>query len=191
MGDTKSVVVITDTNVEQSCRNLLQTGLPTQWLTIPAGEASKTLDTARQLYGSLAELKVDRKTAILGLGGGVVGDLAGFVAATYLRGLPFWQLPTSLLAMVDSSIGGKVGVDFEQGKNLVGAFYAPQGILADLDTLATLPPEEFENGMAEVIKHAVLKNKLGALEKVHRGGQERDFILESAPSQDGRGQWRP
>lgn len=124
--------------------------------TFRAGEAYKTLDTASLLYERLLDAGVDRSSAIVALGGGVVGDLAGFVAATYMRGLPLVQCPTTLLAMVDASVGGKTGVDLPQGKNLVGAFKQPLAVIADVDTLRTLPPAEFAAGMAEVIKHAFL-----------------------------------
>lgn len=125
-------------------------------LIVPAGEASKSLDFARQLYTQLAELQVDRSTWLVAVGGGVVGDLAGFVAATYLRGLPLVQVPTSLVAQVDSSLGGKVGVDLPAGKNLVGAFYPPRLVYLDCDLLGSLPETEWNAGMAEVLKHALL-----------------------------------
>ena len=125
-------------------------------LFIPAGEASKNLAQAERLYAQLANLSVDRRTLLVAVGGGVVGDLAGFVAATYLRGLPFWQVPTSLVAQVDSSLGGKVGVDLPSGKNLVGAFYPPEAVYLDTGCLASLPLAEWQCGMAEVLKHALL-----------------------------------
>ena len=121
-----------------------------------AGEEYKTLDTVRRLYEQLLQADVDRSAAIVALGGGVVGDVAGFVAATYMRGVAFVQCPTSLLAMVDASVGGKTGVDLPQGKNLVGAFKQPLAVLADVSTLRTLPPSQFSAGMAEVVKHALL-----------------------------------
>jgi 3-dehydroquinate synthase len=120
------------------------------------GERYKTLNTVEMLYTDFAALGVDRKTRVIAFGGGVVGDTAGFAAATYLRGLPFVQVPTSLLAMVDSSVGGKVGVDLPQGKNLVGAFKQPEWVFIDPDLLQTLPPKEWRGGMAEVIKHGLL-----------------------------------
>lgn len=121
-----------------------------------AGEENKTLDTVSGLYQRLLEAGLDRSGTVLALGGGVVGDVAGFVAATYMRGVPLVQCPTSLLAMVDASVGGKTGVDLPQGKNLVGAFKQPIAVVADVDTLRTLPPAEFAAGMAEVVKHALL-----------------------------------
>ncbi len=123
---------------------------------VPAGEASKDLTVASKIYDWLVTRKAERKHSIVALGGGVVGDLAGFVAATYLRGIPLVQVPTSLLAMVDASIGGKVAVDHREGKNLIGAFYQPRLVFADVATLQTLPERELTSGWAEVIKHALI-----------------------------------
>lgn len=131
-------------------------GFTPRLITIPEGEKFKTLATVRTVYDQLLDARCDRHATIFALGGGVVGDLAGFVAATFLRGVPFVQLPTTLLAMVDASIGGKVAVDHPRGKNLIGAFYAPRAVIADLDTLATLPLAEWRAGMAEVIKHGII-----------------------------------
>jgi 3-dehydroquinate synthase len=123
---------------------------------IPPGEASKNLDIVREAYDWLLDRRAERSSAIIALGGGVTGDLAGFVAATYLRGTPFVQTPTSLLAMVDASIGGKVGVDHPRGKNLIGAFYAPRLVVQDPSVLTTLPPRSLREGFAEVIKHGFI-----------------------------------
>jgi 3-dehydroquinate synthase len=123
---------------------------------VPPGEGTKTLDTAVKLYDWLVERRAERVHAIVALGGGMVGDLAGFVAATFLRGLPLIQVPTTLVAMADSSIGGKVAVNHPQAKNLIGAFYQPRLILADVSTLSTLPEREIISGWAEVIKHALI-----------------------------------
>ena len=130
--------------------------IPTHTLTLPAGETSKTLEMAGVCYGWLAERRAGRRNFIVALGGGVIGDLAGFVAATYSRGMPFVQAPTSLAAMVDASIGGKTAVDLPQGKNLVGAFHQPRLTLADLGTLTTLPKREMAAGWAEAIKHGLI-----------------------------------
>ncbi len=125
---------------------------------VPAGEASKTFETASQIYDWLVAHRAERGHAVVALGGGMVGDLAGFVAATFLRGLPLVHVPTSLLAMVDSSIGGKVAVDHREGKNLIGAFYQPRLVVADVATLKSLPPRELTSGWAELIKHALIQD---------------------------------
>lgn len=126
--------------------------------TFPAGEANKNLATVQKLYEFLILHKFDRKDLLLALGGGVVGDLTGYAAATYLRGVDFVQLPTSLLAQVDSSIGGKTGVDFDSYKNMVGAFYQPKLVYMNLEALRTLPEREYLSGMGEVIKHGLIKD---------------------------------
>ncbi len=123
---------------------------------IPAGEAHKTRDTWARLTDGLLDAGCARDTTIVALGGGVVGDLAGFVAATYMRGVPVVQIPTTLLAMIDASLGGKTGVDTHAGKNLVGAFHAPSAVLVDVETLTTLPAEHLRAGLAEAIKHGVI-----------------------------------
>ena len=125
-------------------------------LTIPSGEASKSLAEAERLWNEFARLKIDRKTAILAVGGGVIGDLTGFVAATFSRGLDFWQVPTTLVAQVDSAIGGKTGGNLPAGKNLVGAFWQPRGVVADISTLTTLPDREYVSGLAEVVKYGMI-----------------------------------
>ncbi len=150
-------VVITDTNVAQLYGEPWVQQTPQAALIVmPAGEQHKTLDTVRMLYDQLVVARADRSTTIVALGGGVVGDTAGFAAATYMRGLRLVQIPTTLLAMVDSSVGGKVGVDLPQGKNLVGAFKQPTLVLVDPNVLTTLPSVEWQAGMAEVIKHGLL-----------------------------------
>jgi 3-dehydroquinate synthase len=157
-------VIITDSNVQPLYANTLQQGLiqagfGVTILEVPVGEAQKTLTTAEQLYQSLADNLIERTTPILALGGGVIGDLAGFVAATYMRGVPLIQVSTSLLAMVDSSIGGKTGVDHGSMKNMIGAIYQPKLVVADITVLKTLPQAELANGMGEVIKHAVSRSR--------------------------------
>ena len=126
---------------------------------IPPGEPSKSLIVAEQVYAAAIRGALDRGSAIVALGGGVVGDLAGFVAATYMRGVPFFQVPTTLLAQVDSSVGGKVAVNHALGKNLIGAFYQPRGVLIDPQTLISLPDREFASGMAEVIKYGLILDR--------------------------------
>ncbi len=134
----------------------MQAGFSPVVIEVPAGETAKSLKTVQACYDQLAAHRLERKSFVVALGGGVVGDLAGFVAATYMRGIDFVQVPTTLLAQVDSSVGGKVGVNLKAGKNLVGAFYQPRLVLCDLDTLRTLPEREFRSGFAEVIKYGII-----------------------------------
>ena len=153
--------VITDSNVgkkfaKAALQSLSASGFQPVLITIPAGEKSKRLAVVEKCFDQLAAHRLERKSFIVVLGGGVVGDLAGFVAATYLRGIPFVQVPTTLLAQVDSSVGGKTGVNLKAGKNLVGVFYQPQLVLCDLDTLKTLPKREYVSGLAEIIKYGVI-----------------------------------
>ena len=153
--------IITDTNVgkryAKSVFNSLATaGFSPSLIIVQPGEAAKSLKTVQAGYDQLAVHRLERKSFIVALGGGVVGDLAGFLAATYLRGLAFVQVPTTLLAQVDSSVGGKVGVNLKAGKNLVGAFYQPRLVVCDPDTLKSLPDREFRAGLAEVIKYGII-----------------------------------
>jgi len=153
--------VITDANVGKkfaraALKSLAASGFEPALVTVPAGEKSKRFAVVEKCHDELAAHRLERKSFIVALGGGVVGDLAGFVAATYLRGIPFVQVPTTLLAQVDSSVGGKTGVNLRAGKNLVGAFYQPRVVLCDLDTLKTLPKREYISGLAEVIKYGVI-----------------------------------
>jgi 3-dehydroquinate synthase len=153
--------VITDSNVGKYfaaavLKSLSAAGFEPILITVPAGEKSKRIAVVEKCFDQLAKHRLERKSFIVALGGGVVGDLAGFVAATYLRGIPFVQVPTSLLAQVDSSVGGKTGVNLRAGKNLVGAFYQPKLVLCDLDTFKTLPEREFISGLAEVIKYGII-----------------------------------
>ena len=153
--------IITDTNVGKRFakpvyESLVKAGFEPVFITVAAGETAKNLKSVHRCYDQLAAHRLERKSFIVALGGGVVGDLAGFVAATYLRGLDFVQAPTTLLAQVDSAVGGKTGVNLRAGKNLVGAFYQPRLVLCDLKTLATLPEREFRAGLAEVIKYGII-----------------------------------
>ena len=125
---------------------------------MPDGEAYKNLDTVRHIYDAMLAHGADRSTTLIALGGGVIGDMAGYAAATYMRGIALLQIPTTLLSMVDSSVGGKVGVDLPQGKNLIGAFKQPRAVIIDTDVLATLPEDQWRCGMAEVIKHGLIAN---------------------------------
>jgi shikimate kinase/3-dehydroquinate synthase len=159
----QAAYIISDEGVYRQARRaqmaMESAGIPAHMFMMPPGEQHKTLETAQQLYRWLAERRAERGHLVLAVGGGVVGDLAGFVAATYLRGMPFAQVPTSLLAMMDASIGGKVAVDLPQGKNLVGAFYQPRFVLADVTTLQTLPRRELTSGWAEAIKHGLIMDE--------------------------------
>jgi 3-dehydroquinate synthase len=137
-------------------KSLKEAGFESVLIKVPSGEPAKSLKVVQSCYERLAAHRFERKSFIVALGGGVVGDLAGFVAATYLRGVPFVQVPTTLLAQVDSSVGGKVGVNLQAGKNLVGAFHQPRLVVCDLDTLDTLPMREFRAGLAEVIKYGII-----------------------------------
>jgi 3-dehydroquinate synthase len=160
-GRVSHVVVIADESLRGShaaaaIAALQARGLRVDLLTVPSGEPSKATAEAARLWDELLRVKADRKSVIVAVGGGVTGDLAGFVAATFARGLAFVQVPTTLLAMVDSSVGGKVGINLPGAKNMVGAFWQPRGVLIDTDLLATLPEREFRAGLAEVIKYGVI-----------------------------------
>jgi 3-dehydroquinate synthase len=159
-GGYSSIVLITDANVKKLygkgvLQTLRATGEKVSLFTLPVGERAKSLVTVERGYRFLLEHSLDRKGLICALGGGVVGDVAGYIAATYLRGVDYLQLPTTLLAQVDSSIGGKVGVNFGGKKNMVGSFYQPRAVICDVAILKSLPPAERRNGMAEVIKYAL------------------------------------
>ncbi|MFC2031857.1 3-dehydroquinate synthase [Chloroflexota bacterium] len=140
-------------------QSLTSDGFEVIVLEVPEGEEQKSLDTAGRLYHELSNFHTERTTPILALGGGVIGDLVGFVAATYQRGVPLIQIPTTLLAQVDSSIGGKVAVNHGQQKNKIGAFYQPSMVISDISTLKTLTTEDLNSGLAEVIKYAVIKDR--------------------------------
>ncbi len=160
-GFSSRVLVISDTNVgkvygEKILELLRRAGKQPAMHNVPAGESSKSLEEAEHAYTKAIEQGLDRKSAIVALGGGVVGDLAGFIAATYMRGVPFVQIPTSLLAQVDSSVGGKVAVNHRLGKNLIGAFYQPKRVFIDLDCLSTLPRREIFTGLGEIVKYGVI-----------------------------------
>jgi 3-dehydroquinate synthase len=154
-------VIISDSNVAPLFADRVQKGLgsagfcPTL-ITIPAGEKSKTLEQASAICDQMIAAGLDRQSFVVGLGGGTIGDISGFVAAIYHRGIPHVQIPTTLLAMVDSSIGGKTGVDTRAGKNLIGVFHQPSLVIDDVDVLKTVPQREFNQGFAEIIKHAVI-----------------------------------
>ncbi len=156
----KRAFVVADEHILQhadtTSRALKTAGFDPQVAVVHPGEATKCLASASELYDRLAELQADRKTLVVAVGGGVIGDLAGFVAATYSRGVPLLMVPTTLLAMVDSSVGGKVGVNHPRAKNLIGAFYQPVGVWIDTATLQTLPDREYRSGLAEIVKYGVI-----------------------------------
>ncbi len=163
--ENRKVCIYTDSNVEKLYAKQIQELLEPVCrkvilFSFPAGEEHKTLDTIKEAYKTLIEAGFDRKDLILALGGGVVGDMAGYTAATYLRGIDFVQVPTTLLAQCDSSIGGKTGVDFDGYKNMVGAFHMPRLVYMNLATLKTLDDRQFYNGFAEVMKHGLIKDAI-------------------------------
>ena len=154
---------------------------------LPPGEGTKTMDGLGVLYGRLLSIPADRGSAVVALGGGVVSDLAGFAAATWLRGIPWIALPTTVLAQVDASVGGKTGVNLPEGKNLIGAFHAPSAVLSDVDTLSTLAPRQFRSGLAEVLKTALALDR-GLFERIEREparylpGGDRDALAAAVAS---------
>ncbi|MBM4021218.1 MAG: 3-dehydroquinate synthase [Planctomycetes bacterium] len=157
----RRAVVIADAAVQEThaaavAKSLRSAGLETETIAVASGETSKSLESAGRIWSHLARLAVDRATHVVAVGGGVVGDLSGFVAATFARGLSVWHVPTTLVAQVDSAIGGKTGINLAEGKNLVGAFWQPRGVFADIDALATLPDREFVSGLAEIVKYGMI-----------------------------------
>jgi len=172
------IALITDTTVKKLYGKsvlavLAATGKKVSLLTLPVGESAKSLNTVERGYRFLLENNIDRKGLICALGGGVVGDVAGYLASTYLRGIDYIQLPTTLLAQVDSSIGGKVGVNFGGKKNMVGSFYQPSAVIGDVALLKSLPPAEMRNGLAEVIKYGLAMD--GELFRLLDQKKEREF----------------
>ncbi len=173
-----AVAIVTDDNVaplylQRAVASLEGAGLRVAAITLPHGEGTKCLDQLSRLYGFLCESRITRRDAVVALGGGVIGDLAGLAAATFLRGVHFIQVPTTLLAQVDSSVGGKVAVDLPQGKNLVGAFYQPDFVLADPATLTPLTDEYWRDGLGEVVKYGCIgdENLFALLEEAAPGGR--------------------
>jgi 3-dehydroquinate synthase len=176
------VAVVADANVAERYAGEVRDGVTAAGrkaclLLVPPGESSKNLSELERLYDGFASIPLDRRSTVAAVGGGVIGDLAGFAAATYLRGLDLVQIPTTLLAQVDASIGGKTGVNLLQGKNLVGAFHQPRLVVADVATLRTLPPRELRSGLAEVIKYGVIADP-ALLEQL---ASERDAIQRAQP----------
>jgi len=159
----KHVAIVTNTTVaplylDKLSQALQAAGVTVIQIILPDGEAYKNTETLNTIYDVLLQNRCERSTTLIALGGGVIGDLTGYAAATYLRGVPFIQIPTTLLSQVDSSVGGKTGINHPLGKNMIGAFYQPQVVLADIDTLKTLPAREFSAGMAEVIKYGLIRD---------------------------------
>src|ERR1700730_5045069 len=155
----RDVLIVTNTTVAQLYLSKLRDSLASKRVAeciLPDGEQHKTLQTAAWVFDALVGNKMNRDATVLALGGGVVGDIAGFAAACYQRGVGYVQIPTTMLAQVDSSVGGKTGVNHSGGKNLIGAFYQPRAVIADTDVLATLPARELKSGLADVIKHRCL-----------------------------------
>lgn len=164
LGFSKQASIVTNPEVgklygEAALSSLRQAGFEAVLLEVPEGEAEKSLKRAEALYRELLRHRMDRRSPLFALGGGVIGDLGGFVAATFMRGIPFVPIPTSLVAQVDSSIGGKVAVNLQEGKNLVGAFYQPRLVLADVNLLKTLPDRELRAGLVEVVKYGIIADK--------------------------------
>jgi 3-dehydroquinate synthase len=179
----KKLVIITDSNLVATIgktlqKQLEQYGLTAELLAFPAGEAHKTRETKQSLEDQLLQRKYGRDTCLIALGGGVVTDLVGFLAATYCRGVPAIYVPTTLLAMVDASIGGKTGVDTPYGKNLIGCFYQPKAVLMNVNYLLSLSANEYRNGMVEIIKHAMIADA----DLFHRIKHQYVHIMERAPN---------
>jgi 3-dehydroquinate synthase len=159
----RQVAIVTNTTVaplylEQLSKTLIDNGISITNIILPDGEQYKNSETLNAIYDALLQNRCERNTTLIALGGGVIGDLTGYAAATYLRGVPFIQIPTTLLAQVDSSVGGKTGINHPLGKNMIGAFYQPQAVLADIETLKTLPSRELSAGLAEVIKYGLIRD---------------------------------
>lgn len=179
------VVILSDSNVWPIYGSIVSDSLSNSGFTplsyvFPAGEQSKTADVYIQILNYLAQEKITRSDMIIALGGGVVGDMSGFVAATYLRGISYIQIPTTLLAMVDSSVGGKTAIDLPAGKNLVGAFYQPSLVLCDIDALQSLPDHIFRDGCAEVIKYSILYDKSLFMHLLDNGLEfDREFVIST------------
>lgn len=164
IGAPKKILIVTDSNVEPLYAHevndiLIKAGYDSAIYAFPAGEENKGMDTILGICGACVKHGLDRKSMIIALGGGVVGDMAGFAAAIYMRGIKFIQIPTTLLSQSDSSVGGKTGIDFMESKNILGAFHQPKLVYINVNTLKTLPPVQFVSGMGEVIKHGIIRDK--------------------------------
>ena len=197
----REAVVVTDENVnplygDAAMQSLAEAGIHAKRMVVAPGEGSKSMETLGELLEFLAENALTKSGALIALGGGVVGDLTGFAAATFLRGVHFIQIPTTLLAVVDSSVGGKTAVNLKAGKNLAGAFYQPDFVLADIDTLKTLPDEQVADGLSEMVKYGVIADK-DLFAEMKQGGYtearavrcveiKRDFVLRDERDEGAR-----
>ena len=188
LASTSSFFIVTDSNVARLYGSKLRDTLSeskrrVELVSFPAGEENKKIETASLVASKLSKLGADRSSMVIALGGGVVGDLAGFVASIYKRGIDYLQFPTTLLAQVDSSVGGKTGVDTPWGKNQLGTFHQPRGVLIDPLTLQTLPPQEVINGLAEIIKCAIIADRemFGQLSRLDKfgAGIPKEFIVDT------------
>ncbi|MDZ4287445.1 MAG: 3-dehydroquinate synthase, partial [Prosthecobacter sp.] len=182
LGERKRVAVITDSNVgplyaETVMESLRRAAKEASLITVPAGEASKSLSCAETVCGKMARTGLDRKSFVVALGGGVIGDLGGFCAAIYQRGIPYVQVPTTVLSQVDSSVGGKTGVNLPDAKNMVGSFHQPAYVIADTDTLSTLAKREWNEGFAEVIKHACIRDA-AMIETIEQVAENRGDVAK-------------
>jgi 3-dehydroquinate synthase len=181
---TNRFIIITDSKVnrlhgQRVLEKLSRMNLKIDLIEFPEGEGFKNMRTTLQLVDKLMDLGADRHTALIALGGGVTGDMTGFIASIYMRGVPFFQVPTTLMAQVDSSIGGKTGIDLPAGKNLLGTFYQPQAVFIDLDFLKTLEDKEYSSGLAEIIKYGIIEDPqiLTTLEQETPAVKKRDLRL--------------
>lgn len=179
---SRKAAIVTDSNVgplyaAKVEATLKAAGIDTCLVTVPAGEASKSMEQVTEVSRRMLRAGLDRKSFLVALGGGVVGDLAGFAAAIFQRGIPCVQIPTTIVSQVDSSVGGKTGVNTPEGKNLLGAFHQPRLVLADVDTLGSLPEREFNEGFAEIIKHAAIRDE-SLLDLVEKKDEIHDHLIE-------------
>ena len=179
---TRSVAVVTDSTVgplyaELVSASLRAAGFEPTVITVPAGEPSKSMSVVEDVCRRMIRAGLDRSSAVVALGGGVIGDLAGFCAAAFFRGIPYVQMPTTVVSLVDSSVGGKTGVNTPEGKNLLGCFHQPRLVVADVDTLDTLPPREYHEGFAEIIKHAAIRDA-AMLPLIGRARDDRSVMAE-------------
>tara|TARA_R110000868_G_scaffold380784_1_gene646898 strand:+ start:72770 stop:73837 length:1068 start_codon:yes stop_codon:yes gene_type:complete len=177
----QQVMIVTNETVAKHYLSVLQASLSSfqvETVIVPDGEAFKTLATLETIWDALMKAKFNRQASLIALGGGVIGDMTGFAASCYQRGVHFLQVPTTLLAQVDASVGGKTAVNHVRGKNMIGAFYQPQAVIIDIDTLVTLPPQQFAAGMAEVVKHGLIKDAAYFAEVE----QQADAALQQEPA---------